>query len=192
MRIGVDIDGTLYPWTQAVNAALGYVHGVEGLTEHTHWDYLKDVITPEQWAWCWSKEAAEAVFGQDKEFEGCVPAVNALIQDGHDVHFVTHRNPQLTSGITAKWIADRFEGYSGLHVLSNKVAKTSLGTWDVFIDDKPDTIEDFLANTDALVLIPDRPWNKEVKGGLRFTDWAAAYHALYPPEPVRPADVYVL
>jgi hypothetical protein len=87
------------------------------------------------------------------------------------VHFVTHRHPTYVAEITARWIRHYFKNYSGLHVLSNKVSKTSLGHWDVFIDDKPDTIEEFLANTDTLMYVPSREWNKDVVGGIRFDDW---------------------
>ena len=177
MRIGVDIDGTLYPWTLAVNAAVTERFGVEGLTEHTHWNYLKDMLTPEQWAWVWSKDAAETVFGQDSVFDGCIDAVNELTKE-HEVHFVTHRNPLYTGAVTARWIAERFSNYAGIHVLSSSVSKTKLGEWDVFIDDKPDTIEEFLNETNSVVFIPDRPWNRDVQGAIRFTDWSAVVHAL--------------
>lgn len=170
MRIGVDIDGTLYPWTLSVNEAVQEKFGVEGLTEHTHWNYLYDLVTKEQWAWIWSEEAAEAVFGRPNYYDGSVEAVRELIKE-HEIHFVTHRNPTFVSEITARWIRHYFEGYAGLHVLDNKVSKTSLGNWDVFIDDKPDTIEEFLVRTDTLMFVPSRLWNQDVEGGIRFDDW---------------------
>lgn len=181
MRIGVDIDGTLYPWTLSANKAVEEKFGIEGLTEHTHWDYLYDQLTPEQWKWVWSADAAEAVFGREESYDGCIEAVNQLC-DEYDVHFVTHRNPLLTSEVTARWIAERFHNYAGIHVISNKVSKTSLGTWDVFIDDKPDTIVEFLDKTNTIMLVPSRPWNEHVEGGLRFTDWSAIVHTLKIPE----------
>jgi hypothetical protein len=55
------------------------------------------------------------------------------------------------------------------------VAKRTLARWDVFVDDKPDTVFDFLANTNAQVFAPVRPWNvnalEDGIGGFRhYTD----------------------
>jgi hypothetical protein len=45
------------------------------------------------------------------------------------------------------------------------VAKRTLQRWDVFIDDKPETVWDFLGHTDAQVFAPVRPWNVDELDG---------------------------
>lgn len=168
-RIGVDIDGTLYHWTRAANEAVEDKFGITGLTEHTYWNYLHDTISPEQWAWIWSDGPAEEIFGRsDLIFDGCQDVVNDLCKE-HEVHFVTHRNPELTAGITSDWLAYHFSKYAGVHVVSSSVDKTTLGNWDLFIDDKPDTIESF-EKVGIPILVPSRLYNVGY-GTYRFASW---------------------
>lgn len=73
-----------------------------------------------------------------------------------------------------------FRNYAGVHVVHARVTKDSLGRWDVFIDDKPETIEGFVERTDALVLAPRRPWNRHIKnidvGRVEVTKTVAFRH----------------
>jgi len=169
MKIGIDIDGCLYHWTLAANEAIEAKFGIEGLTEHTHWDYLYDSISPAQWAWLWSGDAAERVFGRtDLIFDGASLIVNDLCEY-HEVHFMTHRNPELTAEITSRWLENWFHGYAGVHILQSSVPKTTLGNWDLFIDDKPDTISAF-EKIGTPILVPDRLYNQGY-GSYRFDSW---------------------
>lgn len=174
LRIGIDVDGCVYPWTRAVNEALTERFGITGLGEHTHWDYLQETITKQQWDWAWSSEAAEVIFGRlDLIFPGAREAVNGLCAE-HEVHFVTHRHPRRVAGITGRWLNYHFRNYAGVHVIHNRCEKQTLGHWDVFIDDKVSTVEAFLEHTDALILAPRRSYNQELttRGQLRvFRQW---------------------
>jgi 5'(3')-deoxyribonucleotidase len=174
LRIGIDVDGCVYHWTKAVNEALADKFEVEGLEEHTHWDYLQEHVSKQQWEWVWSADAAEMVFGRlDMIFPGAKQAVNQLCQD-HEVHFVTHRHPRRVGGITGHWLRYHFRNYTGVHVIHNRCEKHTLGTWDVFVDDKPSTVEEFLENTEARVLMPVRPYNEHLVDSGRlfvFDHW---------------------
>lgn len=159
MKIGIDVDGCIYPWITAVNDAVAERYGIEGLTDHPYWMYLKDQLTNEQWEWVWSSEGAEPVFGRmDLIYDEAAEAINALCNE-HEVHFVTHRHPRRLTEITGRWLNKYFRNYAGVHTLHNICKKHTLGQWDVFIDDKPSTVLEFLNCTDATVLVPDRPWN---------------------------------
>lgn len=159
LRIGIDIDGCLYPWTQAVNEALELKYNLPAIGDHTHWDYLQERITKPQWEWIWSSSAVGAVFGRmDLIFPGAQDAVNQLCRD-HEVHFVTHRHPRRTAEVTGRWLNHYFRNYTGVHVVHNRCRKYQLGHWDVFIDDKPQTVLEFCEFTEALVLAPKRPYN---------------------------------
>jgi hypothetical protein len=101
---------------------------------------------------------------------------------GHAVHFVTHRDPGNAGLHTAEYLARHFGGlrWEGLHVVRSSVAKRTLARWDVFVDDKPETVWDFLGHTSAQVFAPARPWNLDELGDLdigpefvRYTDPAA-------------------
>jgi len=175
MLIGIDIDGTLYDWTKAVNQAVVAQFGIPDPGPHTSWDYLKDLLGgDDRWAWIWSNEAAPYVFGAEGMlYDGCQRVVNDLCRE-HDVHFCTHRNPAKTGAVTARWLNGHFQGYRGLHVLDNGVSKSDVMDWDVFIDDKTETIAEFMENTVVDVLVPTRDWNAGYKHRnlKRFDRWA--------------------
>ena len=138
-------------------------YGIDDPGEHTHWDHLEEFVTKEQFSWLWKSKAAEMVFGRlDLIYPGAANVVNALCNE-HEVHFVTHRNPYAVAGVTGRWLNYHFRNYTGVHVLNNRCKKWELGKWDVFIDDKVETVEGFVEHTRALVLMPDRPWNQETK-----------------------------
>lgn len=162
IRIGIDIDGCVYPWTRAANEALMARFGIEDPGEHEHWDYLEEIVGPGKFSWLWTSEAADMVFGRlDLIFPGACDVVNALAEE-HEVHFVTHRNPYRTAEVTGRWLKFWFRNYAGVHTLTNKSPKHLLGKWDVFIDDKPSTVINFVDKTDSLVLMPERLYNSSV------------------------------
>jgi uncharacterized HAD superfamily protein len=175
LTIGIDIDGTLYNWTAAANQAVMAQFGCDDPGEHEHWDHLKAFLGgDERWHWIWSREAAPYVFGADAmEYPGCVSVVNDLCRE-HDIHFVTHRNPAKTGAITARWLDARFENYKGIHVLDNTVKKHEVLAFDIFIDDKAETIEEFCGTPFVLPVMPVRLWNAHVDDPIveRFNDWS--------------------
>lgn len=176
MRIGIDVDGVVYPWSKAVNEALADEFDVEGLIEHTHWDYLRDTISDAQWKWVWSRDAVSRVYGRyDLIYAGCHEIVQALIDAGNEIHFVTHRVPEIAGAYTHEYLDEWFHGYKGVHILDRSLdraaAKAALGTWDAFIEDHLDTIHALHACC-PIVLAPHRPWNEGAEC-IRFLDWAS-------------------
>lgn len=169
MNVGIDIDGVLFPWDDAARAALRLKYGGERIAPSTSWNYLKEQMPRDRWDWLWSAEGQALVFGQVRTYPGVVPAFNALLRDPERrCHFVTHRDPRRTVVHTAAFLDRYFGGHpwAGVHVIRNATPKHSLAQWDVFIDDKPETVYDMLAWTDAQVFAPARPWNTEL-GDLR-------------------------
>lgn len=179
MRIGFDIDGVLFPWSDCANAALMAEFGIEDPGPHVSWEHLSSKVTPEQWAWLWGNEGSRAVFGQlDRVYPRAIEAVNALLRNPKNkVHFVTHRDPRRTSVLTASFLELHFGGHpwAGLHVLQNGTPKHELAEWDVFVDDKPDTVLAFLAWTGTEVFAPVRPWNSSL-ATLQAEDYFGFHH----------------
>lgn len=170
MRIGIDIDGVLFDWPGAANYAAVEKFGIPHPGPHVTWEHLKDRLTDAQWRWLWSDEGSDRVFGRiELRYPDAVTAVNAILKAGHhEVHFVTHRDPRRTGLLTAHFLGYYFgcHPWAGLHIVQGGTAKRSLGRFDVFVDDKPETVYDFLWNTDAHVFSPVRPWNAEELGGV--------------------------
>lgn len=161
MRIGFDIDGVLFPWDETARDALVARFGIVRPGPSTEWSYLKKAITPEQWRWLWSPEGQDWSFGRFDVYPGASEAVLAILKAGHEVHFVTHRDPRRASAHTAAYLARHFKAHpwAGVHVLQTGTPKHALMEWDVFVDDKPSTVFEMLTHTGAQVFSPVRAWN---------------------------------
>jgi hypothetical protein len=167
LTIGVDIDGVIFPWEHVVTEVAAERFGVE-LGPMVTWDTFKQVLGRDAWDWLWTAEGSDLVFGQlDRVYPGAVEMVLDMLKAGHRVHFVTHRDPRRTGHLTAEYLRLHFGAHpwAGVHVLQNACRKCDLMTapgWDVFVDDKPSTLNEMSAYTDAMLFCPARPWNRDV------------------------------
>jgi hypothetical protein len=164
MRVGIDIDGVIFPWTEAANRAVSVQFGIDVKGDHLHWDWLQERLTKEQWRWVWSEEGQKRTFDRPTfVYPGVQKSFGRILDSGHECHFVTHRNPTICGPATTRLLARQFEGHSwgGTHILRD-TPKHELLKWHVFIDDKPSTVIDFLTATRTIVFSPVRPWNTEL------------------------------
>lgn len=185
MNVGIDIDGVLFPWADVANKAVMLKFGVPDPGPHVEWQHLKTKLTNEQWQWLWSAQGQDVVFSQHWQiYSGAVEAFTALLREPrYRCHFVTHRDPRRAAVNTGGYLARHFGAHpwAGLHVIQNACEKHTLMDWDVFIDDKPETVRAMLANTDALVMAPARPWNTGL-GTLRHPRFLRYNHPSAVPE----------
>lgn len=167
MRIAVDIDGVLFPWDDVAREVLAVRYGII-LEPSTTWHSIRDAVPPSIWRWLWSAEGQDIVFSRTHRcYEPAVLAVEALIRLGHEVHFVTHRDPAKTLAYTAEFLGRHFPGltWHGVHSINSRTSKWSLGPWDVLVDDKPATVLLGVEREQAMVFAPLRPWNaSELEG----------------------------
>lgn len=167
MRICVDIDGVLFPWDRVAREYLEDHYGHE-LGASICWHALKDAVPTAHWQALWTRHGQDAVFGQvERHYKSDVAAVNDLLARGHEVHFVTHRDPRHTLHHTAAFLARHFHGHpwAGVHSIKSRTPKRTLGAWDVMIDDKPETVLDMAARETTMVFAPLRSWNRaELEG----------------------------
>lgn len=176
MRIGIDIDGVLFPWDDVAAEAVASRFRIPNPGASGHWYHLRDTLPPTAWRWLWSEEGQNAVFSQvGRTYPGIVEVVRSLLKVGHEVHFVTHRDPRRTALHTATFLSIHFgrHPWAGVHVIQNDVRKARLLRWDAFVDDKPETVLDLLGEERIKVLCPARPWNTELEDELfltRYTD----------------------
>lgn len=175
MRVGFDIDGVIYPWSDAANFAVMDQFGVEDPGPHVHWYHLRDVIGKERYDWCWTDEGMGMIFGQfgasfehpdgtpGRSYPWIIGVVQRFLEHPDiEVHFVTHRHPATLGAITAHYLRWMFPGQSweGLHVLKG-TDKTAILQWDAFVDDKTKTVL-ALADVCPAVFMPRRPWNGDM------------------------------
>lgn len=168
MRVGVDIDGVLFPWDDVARQALQSKFGIHTRAS-THWYDLRDTVDPKAWRWLWTREGQDYVFGTTGAvYMDAVIAVDTLLHLGHEVHFVTHRDPRRTLHHTADFLGRHFQTgprWAGVHSVKNTTKKWNLGHWDVFIDDKPETALAMAEREAGMVFAPLRPWNRaELEG----------------------------
>lgn len=172
MRIGVDIDGVLFPWDSVARAVLR-----ANPEPSSHWYGLRDEVTEAEWTWLWNTdEGRHAVFGQvEHSHPDAVEAVRELlITPRCEVHFVTHRDPATTLHHTAAFLQRYFGGYrwAGVHSIRNGTPKRRLARWDVFVDDKPEIVWDFAKRSPRVKLFaPRRAWNTDLEGDRRVTHY---------------------
>jgi len=175
VRVGIDVDGVLFPWEDIAREVVSRRFGIPTPAPSSHWHYLKETLPPSAWRWLWTEEGQNAVFSQvGRTYPGVVEAVSELLK-AHEVHFVTHRDPRRATLHTATFLTLHFgrHPWAGVHIIRNSVHKHTLAHWDAFVDDKPETVWKFLEQERAQVFSPVRPWNEELEDSLnlrRYTD----------------------
>jgi uncharacterized HAD superfamily protein len=182
LRIGVDLDGVLYQWEKTARYMLRHVlpnspysdDGPLGVTQ-THWNYIRDNISPEHDKWLWREGVRLGLFRHGHLYPGSIEAVRELAAIG-EVIIITHRPKQAVCD-TLAWLAYQQFPLSGVHLLTNQEPKSSVRPMcNVYLDDKPANCWDLAENTQAqLVALFERPWNVGPQpwrpGLLRVHSW---------------------
>lgn len=181
MKLGIDVDGVLYKWSKTARYLLREalpnspykVAGHPLHTESTHWGYIEEHVSKAHWRWVWTEGVRLGLFRHGHIIKGAMEGMRALADDGHDLFIITHR-PKAAVTDTLQWLAFCDFKLAGVHILTDQQPKSTVKC-DVYVDDKPDNVEDLVANTDArLVALFDAPWNQghEEPGVTRVANWA--------------------
>lgn len=160
MRIGIDIDGCI----RDVHDKLIQVYKRE-LDQDFHW------IDPvEKWRVYnldnnsslgvdlypfWFQTHAEEIYTKSLPFPGYKNINNLHEVYGHDLIVITDQPNWKTAEYTVKWI-NEYLNVQEIHFTSNKY----LITCDLYLDDAPHNIKDFMA-TGLDYVIMTRPWNED-------------------------------
>lgn len=173
MKIGIDLDGVCYGFTEAFCRNVRW-----DPTKVNKWEFYKD----EGWTAdmflteCRYQIGEGLLFQKGDLLPGTKEAFDALIAAGHTIHIVTDRcslDPEDTALIerfTKDWLLDNALYYESIHFTGDKakVAK-DLGL-DFFIDDRTENIEVLDYVTTAYLF--DRPWNQpDGLALLRVKSW---------------------
>ncbi len=162
MRILVDMDGIavnlLDPWLNAYNLESG-----DCLQRHAvdKWD-IHGFVDPDYGKRIYDILRRPGFFDYLPAMGGAVEGITQLYDDGHDVRFCTAPPcPDAARG-KIEWVMRHFKhlGWGMEHVLQMH-DKHWLNA-DILIDDKPQTINEWAAKTDAKIMSILHPYNKHV------------------------------
>lgn len=178
MRIGLDIDGVMYQWSRTARKILRDelpndlgvepVYTQEGPLgrESDNWDYISQNVDPEHWKWLWDRGVSEyGLFRYGFYYKDTPQAIRKLADYG-DIILITHR-PKTAVKDTLDWITYFFRPLPlhGVHLLTSQEPKSGVKPeCDIYLDDKPENIDDLAENTSAkCVALMDREWNQHYK-----------------------------
>lgn len=178
LKIGVDIDGVLYPFDLAARSLL-HLRGVDVRVadDAEYWNHTAALVGKDAWEWIWGPGRRQ-VFESAPPYPGSIKAMRQLEQLVRIV-YVTHR-PLDVAHVTLRWLAyHKLNPHAVIHASGEK--KSQYATDCIaFIEDRADNAREIADATDAQVWVPCRTWNSDVgtvpedvaRQNLRtFTDW---------------------
>lgn len=192
MKIGIDLDGVCYGFTEAF---CDYVGGDP--TKATRWEFFEDMGFTVDGFLRTCRNAVEQgrLFKKGYLLPGTKEAFDALIRMGHTIHIITDRcslDPDDTALIiqyTKDWLNDNGLRYHSIHFTGDKATVAKELELDFFIDDRLENYESLLGVVLGNWLL-DKPWNQtsEPADEHRVCSWGefvqkVALEALLTPPP---------
>lgn len=165
MKVGVDMDGVLHNWTDAVLAVLRREWGVDLFCEGDppYWDWIPDNVKPEAWEWLWSTQGAIDRMFDGPAYPGGWEAL-AHFRSRHHVAIVTHR-PQKAREATLRWLYTHRVPFDSLHFTPDHKKAFWVPEVDVWIDDSSE-VAAHAATMGKPVLLWDRAYNRPGVDGV--------------------------
>jgi hypothetical protein len=174
MRVGVDLDGVVYPFVDALRNVLVSrgIRTAEQCPEPNIYDFgvAEWGLPDDEWPSCFTSEKwAPIVFSVGSPYRMAISGLSLMRQDYHEIHFVTHR-PKPAEEVTKVWLANQGISYDSLTFSADKTVVPV----DIFIED---TTKQALSLDEAgiPVVIIDRPWNQDCHVGTRVNNLVDAF-----------------
>jgi 5'(3')-deoxyribonucleotidase len=172
MRIGVDLDGVVYDFVEALRHYLVTHRGFDryDLGESTSWNFFKDnwgMTTPEFLGYFRDGVEAGVIFQHGEAEPYAKEVIDDLRDAGHTIHICTFRTiHEACPQITMDWLKRVGIEYDSITFSEDKtVIKT-----DIFIEDNMENYMHLLgAGTVGIMM--DRPWNRALKNARRVENW---------------------
>lgn len=172
MRVGIDLDGVCYDFSNSVRE---YVTGAgilarEACGEAVCWEFYESWGLPlnEFLDVCHAGVDHGTIFTYGEPYRGVVEAFQMLRANGHSIHVVTDRtfgSPGASAQATIAWLQQHGLGYDSITFSPDK----TVAHLDVMVDDKPENYAALVAaGVDAYLLT--RAWNRHVEGAKRVLD----------------------
>jgi hypothetical protein len=149
LDIGLDIDGVLYPFVKVVAGYATKVLGRECSDQAGSWDWYNrqwGLTSEEFFALCGRGVHGDVLYTEGAPLPGALPAVQALAEAGHRIHYISAR---AISGVpvslawhrTAEWLRRWDFPIDSLTISEDKACRPT----DVFLDDSPHMCDMLLA-----------------------------------------------
>lgn len=134
MRIGLDCDGVISDWAQRANSLLSLYKGYKGL-EHPHptYDYLRDLISREDWRWLWTEGVENYGLFYTLPYAHAIEDVKELAKIG-DVILITRVPKGKGRSQRLIWLGDKGLQVKEVHFLDKDESKSSIKC-DIYIED---------------------------------------------------------
>lgn len=181
MRIGVDCDGVMYPFTQSIYGWCDMIgfweeNGLERPGpghEWSNWNGYRDLgITDDQFlTLCEEGVDAGYIFRYGEPYDDCVKVLRQLRDDGHTIHIITHRTfGKKSTHNTIDWLLDYNIEWDTITFAEDK---TIVGV-DLLVDDRDKNYWQSIEQGIPCVIM-SRPWNSHVQDAPRVADWIEFY-----------------
>lgn len=169
MRIGIDLDGVCYPFTETFQLWCETQRGWI-LPRATHWEFYRDwgYSTPEFLAEMNKAVEAGVLFHVGRPLSREIgPILTELTAEGHDIVLLSNRDPEHepTWAATKAWVAAWRLPYAELTLTRDKTQHQL----DVLLDDSPANIE-MARKAGIRAVVFDQEWNWAC-GGPRAYTW---------------------
>jgi 5'(3')-deoxyribonucleotidase len=170
--IAIDVDSVMFPVNELV---------VLPALRHQGWDYQLADLTTFGYEYCLGSAAARQAYACLRsptlyDGWGLTNAEDSTVRRLREMGRVIAVSTPMVQHIASKWAYCERAGFApGDIVLTGD---KGLVTFDVLIDDRPDTI---MSLPEEQTIVFDRPWNREVQGRMRvhkFTDIPEAVEML--------------
>lgn len=170
MRIGIDIDGPVYPWHYSIYRHFITFKGFEG-TEREFWEYFRYL----------KKEVQDYFVKIPIHYLDQMPTPDVreylpkVAQLG-DIYYITSRPEE------AKWATWKFFNIYDLPFKENIIFSKDKATYvrlnrvDVFLDDRPQEVDSLQGITDAYLF--KAPHNWEVRDNYRLINTMQEFYEL--------------
>lgn len=159
LRLGLDLDGVIYNWSNTARFLLGeYRNEFPG--ESQNYDWIKDHISKESWDWLWGPGVKEhGLFRYGNLYKGAREFL-LQIEPMFDCVVITSRPPSAVLD-TMDWLAYQQLPVGEVHIVGHGADKsTVLPHCEIYLDDAIHNAEDIMVKTNALMVMPDKPWNQ--------------------------------
>lgn len=161
MKIGIDLDGVCYGFTEAFCDLIG-----DDPTQVNKWRFYEDMGITEAGFLriCRNAVRQGKLFAEGYLLPGTARAFEALREMGHTIHIVTDRcslDPDDSGWIiqaTKDWLADEGLEYDTIHFTGAKAQVAEELGLDFFLDDRTENV--FAVDYVTKAYLFDRPWNQ--------------------------------